>query len=283
MIKFEFKNPDNYDVSGIIKATVLGEFNFPLRFRVYNNISNSLIYENYLNSIGYWCSYSEPCNTTIRIYDNNDNIVSEWKWNIEEHGDFIHRYFYNWCKNNKNTKGIAIGTHDGTTGEWTIPILENLTTGFLVEASNHQFNMLVDNYKNFNNVHTIKNLITPDGGMVEFFEGDDSYTNSVIKEHTSKFNNNNIKSNLVESISINDLIINCGLKDDISWLHLDVEGLDGDLIKALDDRIIRMPDVIIYESLNMSSDEKQNLINYLESKFYFCKDFGWNSCAIKNL
>ena len=68
----------------------------------------------------------------------------------------------------------------------------------------------------------------------------------------------------------------------IKWLHLDVEGLDSELIMSLDKEIINLPEIIIYESLNFSSQEKKETISWLEKNRYSCRECGWNTIAHKN-
>ena len=84
-----------------------------------------------------------------------------------------------------------------------------------------------------------------------------------------------------KSTSLNDLIVECGLKNDLKWLHLDVEGLDSSLIMSLDKELVNLPEIIIYESLNLSSEEKKQTVDWLERNGYSCKECGWNTIAHK--
>ena len=185
-----------------------------------------------------------------------------------------------WSIANKRAKGIAIGTHDGSSGEWTTSIRKGYLEGYLVEASVPQYLKLVDNYKNVENAHPLLMLVTPDGGQVEFFQGGEGHTNSVLKEHTNNYNDN-VNSVLLNSTSLNDLIINLGLSNDIKWLHLDVEGLDADLIMSLDDSKVKLPDVIIYESINLSQDKLEETNQWFIKKGYNFKTSGWNTIAYR--
>jgi hypothetical protein len=232
--------------------------------------------------LGWWSIYVEPCNTIARLIDSDGILIDEWKWETEKHGDESHRMLLDWSLNNKGSKGMSIGTNDGTTGEWVYPLRNGLIDGILVEASEQAYNLLVDNYKYFKNANTIMTLVTPDGGDIEFFESIDGegFTNSTSKEHLLNFTNeDNIRSVIKKSISINDLIINNGLKDDIKWLHIDVEGIDDELILSLDFDRIKKPEIIIYETLNLSEERKNKVIEFLHSNGYECKESGWNTIA----
>lgn len=286
MIKFEYNNPTQTDIFGTLKVSVIESdisYKFPLTFIFYRKVDNREIWRCSLEYYGWWASYSETCNGYAKIYDADNNIVDSWDWDTIQHGDDIHRYFYNWCRNNKGSKGIAIGTHDGTTGEWVVPVEEGLIDAILIEATSQQYQSLYKNYKDFKNVKTINTLVSPNGGLVDFYEVKFSYVNSVFKSHVQKFTSdeNEVQKISKESLSLNDLIIQSGLKDDLSWLHLDVEGLDGDLIMSLDDTIIKMPDIIIYESVNFSVEEKNKITDWLKSKSYFVKEIHWNTYALK--
>jgi hypothetical protein len=285
MIRFEYKEPYNTDIFGTIKVSVGGEvsYNFPLNFVFYRKIDNRVLWQSKLDAPGYWAAYSETCNGYARVFDVNNQLVASWDWETILHGDDIHKYFYNWCCNNKGSKGIAIGTHDGTTGEWVEPLSEGLIEGVLVEASELQYNSLFNNFKDYKNVQTLQSLVTPNGGTCDFYEGNFGYVNSVFKSHVSQFaaDENEIRTVTKESISLNDLIIKFGLEKDLKWLHLDVEGIDDELILSLDDTRVKLPEIIIYESLNLSEERKRRVIEWLKSKDYFCKEIGWNTYALK--
>jgi len=281
MINFE--QPTNENPFGKIVVTIdhydRSLFQEPFTFQVINDVDKNIRWQ--LNDMkeGWWGTFVEPCNTEAIVKDSNGKILYNWKWETDKHGDISHKVFLEWCKANKGAKGIAIGTHDGTTGEWVVPVFENLIEANLVEASDKQYNNLFLNYKNIAN--TIQSLITSDGSEIEFFEGDDTFTNSVSKEHTLKFNNE-VRSVLKKSISINDLIIKCGLQNDLKWLHIDVEGIDDELILSLDDTKVKLPEIIIYESLNLTEERQKKVIEWLKSKNYTCEESGWNTIATLN-
>lgn len=280
-----FIPPSSEDPSGKIEVIILENdyigYNPPFTFQIINTVDNLIKWECADMVQGWWSNFFEPCNSIAVIKDSNNLIVDRWEWETDLHGDLSHKIFLEWCKNNKGSKGISIGTHDGSTGEWVVPVNDNLIEAFLVEASEMQYDSLVNNYNNKSNAHTIMSLITKDGLDIEFFESEDGFTNSISKEHVLRFHND-AKSVFKNSKSLNDLIIECGLKDDLKWLHLDVEGIDDDLVMSLDDTKVRMPDIIIYESLNLTHERKNKVIIWLENKGYKCEESGWNTIAIIN-
>ena len=150
----------------------------------------------------------------------------------------------------------------------------------LVEASDAQFKKLKDNYKNNSLVKPIQNLITPNGGEVEFFEGGAGYTNTVVENVIRHWETEEINSTKRNSISITDLILTeCG--GQIDWLHLDVEGLDAQLIMGIDETKITLPNFIIFEDYNLPQDKKDEIYDWLHQREYQTYSEGGICEAIK--
>lgn len=278
--------PTNEHPQGYIGAEIgfpNENYNYPLKFQVINTINSKVQWECNDMYPGHWTRWFEPCNAISYLKDSNDKILEVFEWDQSVHGDIIHKKFLDWSKKNQGSKGIAIGTHDGTTGEWVVPVRMGLIDAILVEASDLQFGWLSQNYQNIQNTKLVKSLITKDGSDYVFFESKAGFTNSIIQDHVIKYESDltSMTSIKMKSKSLNDLIIECGLKNDLRWLHLDVEGIDDELIMSLDDNRIKLPDVIIFESLNLSEERKKIVINWLESKNYECEVFGWNAIAMK--
>ena len=288
MFKIEFTNPTTENPFGVLFARsnwgdlgIDSPYQYPLKFSVYNQISGQEIWTSNLFA-GSWSSFVEPCNSFAVIVDNNQNQIVKWEWDTFQHGDESHVLFMVWSLKNKGAKGIAIGTHDGSTGEWVEPLRKGLIEGFLIEASIPQYKNLVQNYKNVPGCFPILSLITPDGKDCEFFEGAQGFTNSIIKEHSLKYDDSVVAS-IKKTKSLNDLILEIGLSENLSWLHLDVEGIDGDLILSLDDSRIKLPELIIYESCNLSPQKKQEVFRWLDERGYSYKESGWNTIAHKQI
>ena len=287
MIEFEYVKPSLDTVFGKITVNIkepsLGikfPYSLPLTFRAKSQVSGKIVWTCDLQP-GHWAAYTETVNHDFDVIDSKGEVLSTWSWNLIQHGDELHRAFYSWCLQNKGANGIAIGTHNGETGEWVTPIREKLINGLLVEASQKQFDELVENYKDYQNSKTIKTLVTADGNEYEFYESENGFTNSILKSHSQKFESvlSEVK---MSSISLTDLIISNGMEKTCKWLHLDVEGIDSDLILSLDDTKINLPDIILYESLNMDEETKLRTKNFLESKNYKVEECnGWNTLAVK--
>lgn len=284
---FNFEKPHGEYPYGILKAEInysnyIPDSYFPLTFKSINNIDNQVKWETNSMYFGYWSLFYSPQNTTSIIESSDGRIIDTWKWDVTKHGDTIHRKFWNWCQENKGSRGIAVGTHDGTTGEWVEPLMLGIIEAVLVEASDIQYKNLCDNYKDVKGCTLIQSLITTNGGEFDFYEdlSGDGQVNSVSKEHILK-HTQNIKVTKKSSISLNDLIFQYGLKNDFKWLHLDVEGLDADLIMSLDESLVRLPDIIIYESLNLKDNKDKKVIEWLIDRGYSIIKTFLNTMAYK--
>jgi len=236
-----------------------------------------------------WSSWHclENDGLTAFIKDKNKNIISHFKLDPWVNRNSTEQFFDTWIYKNPNSMGIVIGTHDGTSGEWTKHIREGKANAILVEASEKQFDELMSNYIGLDNVKFRKEIITSDGRETEFFEFGSGHANTVSKEHYEKhvFEQDPSKISMVKTLAINDLIIQEGLDDKLDWIHLDTEAIDDEIIMGLDFSIIKKPKLIVFETINFSEERTgdstriDKLFNWLESKGYRVKYDYWNSFA----
>ena len=247
----------------------------PLEFALYRGAEKVWSCELVDNS---WATFPDTEMYDMVLTDRAGNIVVQKKWKAIEDGDLFYQAIYLYCmrltKEGKRPKGIAIGTHDGAFGEWAPVVQENLTDACLVEASQPQFTKLVQNYQKYPNVKLVNQLVTTEGQNIEFFEGGKGYTNSVVERFIRDWETEEIKSSIRSSCSINDLIFNyISSGEQLDWLHLDVEGYDADLLKALKEPL---PPFIIFENLpshhkeelEYNEQQKKHIQTYLRHKGY---------------
>jgi FkbM family methyltransferase len=262
-----------YNSEGI-KVTV-GEVskynkNLPLRLKIKKHVSGEVQWATNLNDT-WFATFPNTEMYDVEITDNKGNIIYIKKWDVMEHGNHFYKSLWLYNKsiisNGKFPKGLVIGTHDGEFGEWVPIAMKRESKIVLVEASDKQFNRLKNNYKNNSLVSPIQNLITTNGGEVEFFEGGEGYTNSVVEGVIRSWEKEEIKSTKRSSISITDLILN-ECDGQIDWLHLDVEGLDAELIMSIDETKVQLPNFIIFEDHNLSIDKKNEIYSWFHNKGY---------------
>jgi len=238
---------------------------------------------------GMWGSWDplDNDNFVAVIMDGRGNIVSQFTYDVWVNRNATEQFFDTWINKNPNSKGIVIGTHDGTTGEWVKHVKNKSTFAVLVEASKKQFDELVENYLNFDNVLFRNNVITGKGGDVEFYEFGSGLTNTISESHYKSHVEDNEKVVIVKmsSVGINDLIIEENLQHNLDWLHLDTESIDDEIIMSLDFNKINKPKLIVFETINFSEERLGNseridkLFDWLRFNGYKVKYDYWNSFA----
>ena len=238
---------------------------------------------------GMWASWDslDTDNFIAVIKDGRGKIVSQFKYDHWVNRDATEQFFDMWMNRNPHTKGIVIGTHDGTEGCWVKHVKNKSTFAVLVEASKKQFDELVGNYLNFDNVSFRNNVITGNGGDVEFYEFGLGGANTLIESHCKSHLNEGEEFTIVNmtSVGVNDLIIQEKLEYDLDWLHLDTESVDDEIIMSLDFGRIVKPKLIVFETINFSkerignTDRIDKLFGWLESNGYRVKNDYWNSFA----
>jgi hypothetical protein len=250
----------------------------PLKVQFKNIISGEIHYESEL--LNYWWTEWKGAEqiTDVLIYSSNEKLLYEYKWDVTVNGDIHEKMLWFYLKarqlNGLKSNGLVIGSHDGRNGHWIYPVKHKLTDVTLVDGSDKQFISLVENYKHNSNVETLNTIVTTDGSDVEWYQGGEGYTDTVVPSLINEWlDSSEITKSYRKSISINEL-----MKDkNYDWLHLDVEGLDGDLILALEQK----PNIIIFEDENLDVITKAKLkVWFLENSYETIKHI-CNTIAIK--
>jgi len=277
MIKIDYSDGikvTTQDLEGVFDVEQL-----PLTIEVKNSVSKNVIWTSHLNSF-MWMSYPSSEMNDVVVKDAKGNFVTQYYWNVLEHGSFFYKSLWFYCKSliNKGIKpkGLVVGTHDGEFGEW-VPIVKNfMSEMILVEATEESFNKLKNNYEGKEGITLMNKLVSMEGGEFDFFEGGRGYTNSIVERVIRSWENEEIQMVKKASVAVNDIFKE---HEKINWLHLDIEGLDAKLILAIKEEYL--PNFIIFEDYNLLDDEKNELINYLTSKKYKIKSEAGICLAVK--
>ena len=285
MINFNFIRPSDENPEGVLNISVdynameyYNEKQFPL-YLTHKTIMGEVAWSSNLYS-GHFSQYLMNTYTNVDIIDSLGNKLFEWVWNPFIHGDYAHQYFEIWALNNRGSNGIAIGTHNGMTGEWVGPVVSGKLKATLVEASEPQFTDLLKFYGGKSWVNCKRELITSDGSNIIFYEGGVGFTNTTNENLILKYvDSQHVIKTEKTSKSINDLIIESSERGKVKWLHIDVEGMDGELIYAINDDLL--PELLLFESLHMENEYYDNLCSYLTNKGYSITKSGWNTICIK--
>ena len=189
-------------------------------------------------------------NKVLIIRTSTGKEILRYEWNPDIHGTTSQNIFDMWTRLNPNSKGVAIGSNDGTTGEWVEAFHNGRIKNLLcVEASSEPFDRLVANYKDKDGILMINALVTQYSTKdVPFYEGTigNGVTNSLLEGFVNGYMGDDMKVVYKDSIGINDLLEQSGFTD-LDWLHIDAEGVDELLLKSLNFNRIQKPKMIVYE------------------------------------
>jgi len=279
MINIEYENGIKIttgNLTGLFSTDQL-----PLKFQIKQVISKDIVWETNLSS-NMWASYPNNEIYDVVVKDAQNNFIYQYYWDLMKHGSIFYKSLWIYCKSlinqGKNPNGLVIGTHDGEFGEWVQLARNFMSNMVLVEGSEKQYNKLAQNYQGREDIKCIFNIVTPDGGDVEFFEGGLGYTNTVVERVIRYWEKEDIKSNVRNSISLNNLIEQ-EIEGKLDWLHLDVEGLDVKLLLSIKENYL--PNFIIFEDFNLSDEEKNNVQIFFKEKNYNLVSQDGISMAIK--
>lgn len=249
-------------------SNVIDTESLPLNVQIRSSVSGNIVWETKMGD-NMWATYPDNELNDVFILDSLNNIVLVYRWDVIIHGSLFHKTLWYYCLNliNKGIipNGLVIGSHDGAFGEWVPVAIHKLSNCIIVEGSEKQFNGLKRNYIRKENTRLVKNIITPDGGSVIFYEGGRGYTNSVVERVIRNWEKEEIHETVSESIGINDLINNYFVKKP-DWIHLDVEGLDVKLLMSIKEEYL--PNLIIYEDANLIGNEKYEIIDLFSNYGY---------------
>jgi hypothetical protein len=277
MIKVNYDRKINHTSVSIDDLSMVGTNSVRVEFK--NIITEEIHYSTILSS-NMWVSWcGAELITDVLVYSDNNKLLKEFKWDVTINGDEIEKILWYYLINRKNkglrSNGLIIGTHDGRNGHWIYPIKENLSKATLIDGGDIQFENLKKNYSTFNNVEMRNTIVTVEGGEVSWYQGGEGYTDTVVPELISDWlSGSEIKKSIKDSVSINELFDS----KDYDWLHLDVEGIDAKLIMSLKHR----PNIIVYESMNLSEEEISELDLWFNQNLYKKITDNGNTIAIKN-
>jgi hypothetical protein len=277
MIKVIYDRKINHTSVSTDDLSMVGTNSVRVEFK--NIITEEIHYSTILSS-NMWTSWcGAELITDVLVYSDNNKLLNEFKWDVTINGDEIEKILWYYLFNRKNkglsSNGLIIGTHDGRNGHWIYPIKENLSKATLIDGGDIQFENLKKNYSTFNNVEMRNTIVTVEGGEVSWYQGGEGYTDTVVPELISDWLSvSEIKKSIKDSVSIKELFDS----KDYDWLHLDVEGIDAKLIMSLEHR----PNIIVYESMNLSEEEILELDLWFNQNSYKKITDNGNTIAIKN-
>lgn len=278
MIDVKYDREENKITVELNRFSIFKPYELPLVVEFRKTIDRSLSWMTPLSS-GSWVSWKggEILNDVV-VNTADGKRVMNWQFNVKDHGDLLEKMFYYFIKGLPyRSKGLILGSHDGTFGHWVLPVFNDEADVVIVDGSKPQFEAVKKNYAHLSHATFINEIVTVDGSDVDWMEGGEGFTDTVRKDVISNFiPDDQIKHSARSSIAINDLIEQNG--GDFDWIHFDVEGLDGDLILALKLR----PALMIFETMHINSIQYSELLDWMQENDYRLYNDGFNAIAIKN-
>lgn len=277
MITIKYDRPSNETIVELERFTIFKEEDLPLIVEFRKVVNGELAWMTPL-APGNWAKWkgAETPHDVIVNTANHENAYT-WKYQVDNVGSSIEKSMYFFIKSfGRRTRGLVIGPHNGLFGHWVFPVHEDLCDVVMVDGGKQQLDQAMINYSHLTNVEFINEIITTDGRTVTWMEGGEGFTDTVYKPVISKFlKDDAIQSSTRSSVSINQFINRYDKEFD--WIHLDVEGTDGELILALNSR----PKMIVFESMHMSNNKYSEVLDWMQDNNYKLFNDGSDCIAIK--
>lgn len=191
--------------------------------------------------------------------------------------------------NKEKLKIIQIGSNDGLKDDMFSKIVKKINAQIIfIEPQKIPFKKISELYKNKSNYHFENIAIADKIGELDFYYFKDEFEGQINLSLFSSFEYHNILK-YKNLLNINSIILNVKIKSetissliqryewsssDIDVIIMDCEGYDPVILKNLFNEKI-FPEVIQFESRNISETEINGIINLLkEYKYYYIFDFG---------
>lgn len=263
------------------------DLNYPLS--LYFSQGANVIWSHKVMGHGTWAAHPNPGNVDIKIVDSVGDLIFNKPYeygegNITTHTEEIE--FIRWCenfieKNSYRPRGIAIGCNDGNYGEWVTASEMNLIgKTILIEPNPTPFTSLVYRYQKDPRFSFKNCVVSKENGIVKFYtnpEGN-SGASSLLENHVTHHGLEAVEKEVI-SVNPNDM-----LKEfECDWIHMDVEGMDSDIICLIDNENLENIGLIMWENIHLSNSQKSDVESKLKSiGFEIFHGSGYNSIATKN-
>lgn len=258
-------------------SEIFSEEDLPLRIETSRCITKEVTYSIELDSNG-WFEKGDFYFEDIKIYTKKGFLVWEELWNIYEEEEYK---FFKLLNSHKNTKGIVIGAHDGSYGEW-VTLLDNPNNEFLlIEPTDAQYEKLQSTLGKKNNVKLSKSIVSCEGGEIDFYEENTGFFNSTNKSHLENFflpeSFTVVKKNSISMVEL----LEQNFPNQLDWIHMDTESYDAQLILSLREKKHLLPRVILFESNHLKINERYELEEFLDEEGYSINQYKDNTIAFR--
>ncbi len=182
---------------------------------------------------------------------------------------------------NSDFSFIQIGANDGISFDFLYDfVTKRNSSGIVVEPIEQYFKELVNNYSKFSNILPINKAVHPLRKQVVVYKINENEKNNYpdwVKGIASLDSNHHKKTNIktehiVEEIVTADTLMNIidtnYQSNKVDYFQIDTEGFDYEILKMLNFNKLK-PEIIKYESVNLSIDKKKNSELLLKQQGYY--------------
>ena len=280
LIKFEFVENTIKVIVDPRVAYIIPKDEFPLKFKVEEWVNNNLIWECDIYE-GHWASYGELNFKNFSIYTKSNKLIKKYEFSPYMSVGDIEEFFYLWVGSRERTNGIVLGAGTGLWGEWVHQTLNYNCNVVLVEGDPNNIEKLESVFKDKVNVIIEPIVVSPKGGKVKFWIAPFGLVSSMDRENVKKFLPDSEPECIeVESKSVTELMTK-HFPDKIDWLRIDLEGIDYDVIMNIDDSMLQKLSMIIYENMNITDNQIEEINSKLIRNGYSIHVFGIDTVAVK--
>ena len=189
-------------------------------------------------------------------------------------------------------KFVQIGTSNANDECYRVVKDKDIELGVLVEPMPEMADLAEECYEGIENIHMERIAIVDDEGFKKYSDGyipiyyywPNTAFNSVFPAHTKSFNRDGslgeVHSFLAPIMTMNQLFEKYSIKE-LDYLFVDVEGLDGDVIKSIDFDKYKINE-IVYERIHLHRGKVKevDLRNHLQDYGYRLGGDNMNTRAI---
>ena len=242
-----------------------------------NSITNHKVWEYELNP-NTWVKF-RAYQIDVKVFNKKNEFIFGENYRINKHYDLIEQCLLLNLKKLNLKKGLIAGAGDGTYGEWTSIVKNNLCDLVLIEPDPLSYTKLKDNFNN-KDITFINCGVSTQDGQCTFWIAPHGNVSSLIKSNCLSYDipESDLKEIEIQTYSINNLIS----KHKVDWIRLDTEGMDCNIINSITNENLTQLKYIQYEHINVTLNDKILTNLFLEKNNFSVFMVGIDMVAIKN-
>lgn len=191
-------------------------------------------------------------------------------------------------------KFVQVGANDGKSFDYLYDfVVVKRSVGLVIEPISQYFKELKNNYKNYPNIkcvnvaihatlkHTGIFKINPEFEYLypDWARGSASFNSTHLTNCVAKIRFDHLIEEIVKAKTINEILIENFFTTDVDYLQIDTEGYDYEVLRQVDFCLFK-PNIIRYEFVNLTDEEKDKSKILLKGRNYYLFDEGTDTIAV---